>query len=296
MDLRAARKNYFGRPPRALEQVGNVGLHPTGGLKQVDRRPKPDDMSSSPAGGMRPKEPRSFLAEATSLLAHDLNNQLALLLANVEFLDEFFGGQADLDADVRETLSISQAALQHMMALVRNMSDIARMEDPGLHPAPSSTDLTRLVRGVVREHRPLHDRGATKLVLDCPDGLRAEVDPTLVRRVAHNLLSNARRFVERDGTVRVAAALETGPDRQDLVISVGNTGPAIPEERHATLFDKYRINPDGRVARGMGLYFCRLACQAHGGSISLVSHPELATLFVARFACGSRSGVVEPGL
>ena len=252
-----------------------------------------DDMSSSPAGGMRPKEPRSFLSEATSLLAHDLNNQLALLLANVEFLDEFFGGQADLDADVRETLSISQAALQHMMTLVRNMSDIARMEDPGLHPAPTATDLTRMVRNVAREHRPLHDRGALKMTVECPDGLRAEVDPTLVRRVAHNLVANARRFVERDGTVRVTAALVPAREGQDLVLTVANTGPAIPEERHATLFDKYRLNPDGRVARGMGLYFCRLACEAHGGSIALSHDADFPTLFTARFACGARGGVIE---
>jgi len=233
------------------------------------------------------------MAEATSLLAHDLNNQLALLLANVEFLDEFFGGQADLDADVRETLSISQAALQHMMTLVRNMSDIARMEDPGLHPAPAATDLTRMMRAVAREHRPLHDRGALKLVVECPDGLRADVDPTLVRRVAHNLLSNARRFVERDGTVRLTAALVPVPDGQDLLLAVANTGPAIPEERHATLFDKYRINPDGRVARGMGLYFCRLACEAHGGGITLSHDGAFPTVFTARFACGARGGVAE---
>ncbi len=249
-----------------------------------------DDMSSSLAGSMRPKEPRSFLSEATSLLAHDLNNQLALLLANVEFLDEFFGGQADLDADVRETLSISQAALQHMMTLVRNMSDIARMEDPGLRPAPTATDLTRMVRSVAREHRSLHDRGAMKMVVECPDGLRAEVDPTLVRRVAHNLVANGRRFVERDGTVRVTAALQPAQDGQDLVLTVANTGPPIPEERHATLFDKYRLNPDGRVARGMGLYFCRLACEAHGGSIGLSHDADFPTLFTARFACGPRGG------
>jgi K+-sensing histidine kinase KdpD len=109
--------------------------------------------------------------------------------------------------------------------------------------------------------------------------------------VAHNLLSNARRFVERDGTVRLTAALVPVPDGQDLVMAVANSGPAIPEERHATLFDKYRINPDGRVARGMGLYFCRLACEAHGGGITLSHDAAFATVFTARFACGARGGV-----
>jgi two-component system, OmpR family, heavy metal sensor histidine kinase CusS len=250
--------------------------------------------SSQGSGGTRSKDARSFVAEATSLLAHDLNNQLALLLANFEFLSEFFGDRDDVDADVRETVTTSQAALQHMMTLVRNMSDIARMEDPGLYPSPVATDLTKVIRAVVREHRPLHDRGAVEMRVECPEALRAEVDPTLLRRVAHNLVSNARRFVEKNGVVRVTCALEAVPDGQDVVLTVSNSGPAIPPERRATLFDKYRVNPDGRVARGMGLYFCRLASDAHGGSITLSEDAEFPTVFTVRLACGARAGARPP--
>jgi len=253
-------------------------------------RPIPCDMSSSTGpSGPRPKESRSPLAEATSLLAHDLNNQLALLLANLEFLEEIFGGRTDVDPDVRETMSTSQAALQHMMTLVRNMSDIGRMEDPGLHPAPAPTDVARLVRGVIREHRPLHDRGSVELRVESAEALRADADAPLVKRIVHNLLANARRFVERGGKVRVTAALEEVVGGRDLVLTVSNDGPPIPVERHATLFDKYRTNPDGRLARGMGLYFCRMACEAHGGSISLSSEAEFPTVFTARLACGARA-------
>jgi signal transduction histidine kinase len=251
-------------------------------------------MSSSQGSAGRPKDSRSFVAEATSLLAHDLNNQLALLLANVEFLAEFFGDRDDVDADVRETVTTSQAALQHMMTLVRNMSDIARMEDPGLYPAPAATDLTKMVRAVVREHRPLHDRGAVDVRVDCPEALRAEVDATLIRRVAHNLVSNARRFVEKNGVVRVTCTLEAVAGGQDVVLTVANSGPGIAAERRATVFDKYRVNPDGRVARGMGLYFCRMACEAHGGSIALSEEADFPTVFTARFAVGARAGARPP--
>ncbi len=153
-----------------------------------------------------------------------------------------------------------------------------------------------MVRSVAREHRSLHDRGAMKMVVECPDGLRAEVDPTLVRRVAHNLVANARRFVERDGTVRVTAALEPAPDGQDLVLTVANTGPAIPEERHATLFDKYRLNPDGRVARGMGLYFCRLACEAHGGVDHAVARRRLPDRCSRRASPAARAAAYARGV
>jgi signal transduction histidine kinase len=243
----------------------------------------------------RGREPRSLVAEATALLAHDLNNQLALMLANVEFLDESLHDGREVDPEILETVTTTQASLQHMMALVRNITDISRMEDPGLHPTPVATDVAKLVRGVVRDHRPLQDRGAVTVLVECPDLLRAEVDPLLVKRVAHNLLTNARRHLNRDGTVRVVAALEPAGDAGGdvLVLSVANTGPAIPLERRATLFEKYRVNPDGRLARGMGLYFCRLACEAHGGTMSLSEEPEFPTVFTARLACGAKPGTVR---
>jgi two-component system heavy metal sensor histidine kinase CusS len=248
-------------------------------------------MSSSPTPpGGRGKEPRSLVAEATGLLAHDLNNQLALMLANVEFLDETLRERADQDPEILDTLTTTQASVQHMMSLVRNMTDVARMEDPGLHPTRAATDVAKLVRGVVREHRPLHDRGAVTMLVECPDTLRAEVDSLLVKRIAHNLVANARRFVNKEGTVRLVAALEpaSGGAAGMLLVSVANSGPGIPAERHATLFDKYRVNPDGRLARGMGLYFCRMACEAHGGNISLSEEPGFPTVFTARVGCGAR--------
>lgn len=245
--------------------------------------------SSSPGG--RGKEPRSLVAESTALLAHDLNNQLALMLANVEFLDETLHERGEMDPEIIETISTTQAAVQHMMTLVRNMTDIARMEDPGLHPAPAATDIGKLVRGVVREHRPLHDRGAVTIRLECPEVLKAEVDGLLLKRIAHNLVANARRYVDKGGTVRLAAGIEHAPTDgaggQVLVLTVANSGPPVAPERRTTLFDKYRINPDGRLARGMGLYFCRMACEAHGGGLTLSDDAEFPTVFTARLKCGA---------
>ena len=228
-----------------------------------------------------------MVAEATSLLAHDLNNQLALMLANFEFLDESLRERGALDEEVSDTLSISQASLQHMMSLVRNMTDIARMEDPGIQAAPVATDVARAVRGVIREYRPLHDRGEVDIQIDCPDVLRAEVDPLLLKRITHNLVANARRFVDKNGRIRVTVRMtdEGGPF---LDLTVANSGTRIEEERRPTLFEKYRLTADGRVTRGMGLYFCRLACEAHGGSLAVVDDPEFATVLAARLGCGPR--------
>jgi two-component system heavy metal sensor histidine kinase CusS len=242
-----------------------------------------------PGTTTRPKEARSFVAEAAAMLAHDLNNQLALLMANFEYLEEFARDRADLPADLHDTVSTSQACLQHMLTLVRNVSDISRMEDPGIHPAPVATDVARLINSVVREHRPLHDRGVVQWSVECPQILRADTDPMLLRRMAHNLVANARRFVDKNGTVRVTLKMENDGAAQTLVLTVANTGQAISPERHETLFNKYRVTPDGRLERGLGLYFCRLAAQAQGGSIALSQEEPFSTVFTIRLSCGPRA-------
>jgi sensor histidine kinase regulating citrate/malate metabolism len=64
-----------------------------------------------------------------------------------------------------------------------------------------------------------------------------------------------------------------------LRIGVGNTGQPIPPERRSGLFAKYSTGGDGKSQRGMGLYFCRLACEAHGGQIAITDHETYQTYF-----------------
>jgi signal transduction histidine kinase len=58
-----------------------------------------------------------------------------------------------------------------------------------------------------------------------------------------------------------------------------NTGPSIPPALRERLFEKYRKGDDRKAQSGMGLYFCRLACEAHGGSIRLADNPDFGTCF-----------------
>ena len=69
-----------------------------------------------------------------------------------------------------------------------------------------------------------------------------------------------------------------------MVLEVGNTGPAIPPEIRGLIFEKYgqlrRRTGSPRIDLGLGLYFCRLALEAHGGRIHVEERPELPTTFV----------------
>jgi two-component system CheB/CheR fusion protein len=87
-------------------------------------------------------------------------------------------------------------------------------------------------------------------------------DAALVERVLHNLVGNAVRYCAEGGSITVIAQAHQDAG---VTIDVINDGPLIDPEMRERLFAKYAKGAGGK--RGFGLYFCRLACEAHGGTI-----------------------------
>lgn len=219
---------------------------------------------------------RLFCNEAAALLAHDLNNGLSIVSANLQYVEEQVSTQPGIDPDMLDAVAAGRRALRRMVGLVRNFVDITRLEDAALKPTLIPTDLGELLRVAAGIHEPRSGGppgGGVRV--SCPPGMRASIDPMLVERVIHNLLNNATRYVNPGGTI----AIEARRDGDWLRIGVGNTGQAIPPDRRHGLFDKYRTGGDGKAQRGMGLYFCKLACEAHGGSIRIADHDTYHTYF-----------------
>jgi signal transduction histidine kinase len=81
--------------------------------------------------------------------------------------------------------------------------------------------------------------------------------------VLHNLVGNAARYCNQGGSIVVAAQRWNGDD--SVEIAVTNSGPLIADNIRSQLFVKYVRGTGGK--RGMGLYFCRLVAEAHGGRV-----------------------------
>jgi signal transduction histidine kinase len=105
-------------------------------------------------------------------------------------------------------------------------------------------------------------------------------DRELLRRVIQNLVGNAIKFTPRGGTVTVAAAWEGSglPDRpacDRMRVEVRDTGPGIPPEYRDKIFEKFgqvETRQEGhKLSTGLGLTFCKLAVEAHGGAIGVDS-------------------------
>jgi len=213
------------------------------------------------------------------LVVHDLRNPLSALQGNIELLGEELVDPPDL---VREILGDCHTLAAKALSMVASILDVEELEEGLLNAAPVPTRVHPLISGVTRHHSATLK--ARELALDVrvdPD-LSARLDPELVGRVVENLLDNAVRYASRKGKVVVAASLRDGL----LDIRVGNDGPPVPAEERDKIFGRYyRIEArrsGARANRGLGLYFCKLVAEAHGGTISVEELPETPTCFVVR--------------
>jgi signal transduction histidine kinase len=212
----------------------------------------------------------AYGAEASALLAHDLNNGLAVALSNLKYLVDVFGEPSDgivptVGPDEIDAIASTLRSLRKMSGLVANFVDIGRFEDAAVKPLREVTSLEALARSVIDVHAQSIPKGVVCDINVVPADLRGNFDSALIERVLHNLIGNAVRYCRAPGWIRLAARRWREEDDGSVELTVQNNGPDIPLEIGKTLFDKYVTGRGGK--RGMGLYFCRLACEAHGGSV-----------------------------
>jgi two-component system sensor histidine kinase KdpD len=216
-------------------------------------------------------------------LVHDLRGLIGVALSNVSFVaDAAANGE---DPDARDALSDSAQELKRAAALVNDLLDIERIESGRLRARKSATDATALVREVVQEMRSMAQRRGVGVVLDADGPATVPLDASLIERVVTNLVSNALRYAPRATTV--FAEVERFPSH--VRVSVTNLGPTIPTERRAQLFQPFvRVGPDAQqgTGAGLGLAFCRLAVEAHGGSIQIDEPPGGGATFTFTLPLG----------
>jgi two-component system CheB/CheR fusion protein len=109
-----------------------------------------------------------------------------------------------------------------------------------------------------------------------------QIDRDLFGRVIENMLDNATRYAPRNGRCAISAR-RTG---EGVEIAIGNNGPPVPQAERDKIFGRYfqveRRRASARANRGLGLYFCKLAVEAHGGTIHVEERGDLGAVFVVR--------------
>ena len=233
-----------------------------------------------------------FKDQVAAMIVHDLKSPLSVIVANYEYLLEGFEGSADC----LEALRDSQNAGRRMLRLLENLVDVARLESGTFDVSPSSIVLSTLLQTVADQRRVLA-RSREITIVFTPDGdVTATFDCDLVTRTIENILDNALRHTPRGGSIEIEVR-QVGADAE---IRIGNSGSPIPIESRKSIFERYgHASSDvGRMNRGFGLYFCRLAVEAQGGEIWIEETDRLPTVFAVRLprqpAVGRKSAPSDP--
>lgn len=217
-----------------------------------------------------------FKDEVTAMLVHDLKNPLAVIVSNYDYILEGIEGPPDC----LEALRDSQSAGRRMLRLLANLVDVARLENGSLALETAAVDLSSLLRPIAEQRRALARARNISMTFTLLSESTLVVDPDLLTRTIENILDNAFRHTPTGGRIEIECE-DVGPD---VEIRIGNTGVAIATAARGAIFEKYAQTdaPVGRMNLGLGLYFCRLAVEAHGGRIWVEETAPLPTVFAIR--------------
>jgi two-component system, sensor histidine kinase and response regulator len=212
--------------------------------------------------------------ELTELIVHDLKNPLATTICNLTWALQQPPGHS---AELQGALEDAREGAERLQRMVEELLCLAKLESARLPMQWTAIDLEQLVHEVVRAHsRQAHSKGIS-LTTDVQRGLTLKADGSLLRRVLGNLIENSLRYTPDGGRIALSAARQ-----QDMQIKVCNSGPAIPIDARMTVFSKYArlAVPTPLTHAGLGLYLCKRAMEAHGGSIGIMHAPDWPVCFV----------------
>ncbi len=213
------------------------------------------------------------------MLVHDLKSPISSVMGLLDHSLEMLGNQEQGgDNTVEDLLSLARSESQHLLNLAANILDVRRMKEGQMpyHPETilSLTELAKSALGDVSGGP--RDRHFGFLVR--PEAERVVGDPKLLRRILANLMANAIKHTRRGGYIDFRAWVKD----DSAVLSVRDDGEGIPESDQKRIFNAFeqsRHTIHDRYDTGMGLTFCKLAVEKHGGRIWVESKTGRGSTF-----------------
>ncbi len=217
--------------------------------------------------------------ELFHMVVHDLRSPVASVQTALDFL--LSEGLGPLAPDQREVLTIARENIGRMLRLVNTILELRRWQSGEviLHPKP--VVLAEMVREVLRELSMLIRGKALEVRVDLPAALPPVWgDELAVFRILQNLLDNAIKFTPAGKVIAIRAALEQRDGTPWVKVVVADSGPGVPPELREQIFKPFVTGMVKGRGVGLGLAFCKLAVEAHGGRIWVEDAPEGGVAFV----------------
>ena len=202
------------------------------------------------------------------MIVHDLKSPLTSVLAALEMvLDGDFGPVSPAQ---RRALGDAEAKAEDLLALIEDLLEVARIEEASIQLDVQPIAPAALLTEVLHEWEMRLAQEEASATMDVADDTPVfNADKGLIKRVFSNLIQNALTHSPRNVSISLRARHDGATD--GVLFTVGDNGPGIPAEYHEIIFRKFEQAKSPTAPRvrssGLGLAFCKLAVEAHGGRI-----------------------------
>jgi signal transduction histidine kinase len=226
----------------------------------------------------RLQEVEKLRDDLTHMIIHDLRTPLTSVISGMQTLDIV----GDLNEDQREMMNIAIIGGETLLGMINDLLDVEKLESGSMQLDYVTLSIGELVASAIAQVASLAESQQLTLVQQTAAGLPLlRGDENKLRRTLVNLLGNAIKFTPVGGTITVEARHNT--EEHNLVFDVTDTGEGIPPEAFERIFEKFgqvESRQGGRLmSTGLGLTFCKLAVEAHGGHITVESAPGKGSTF-----------------
>jgi len=219
------------------------------------------------------KELEKVRDDLMKMIVHDLKSPLTSMIGAMEMLID--GDFGPLTESQRKALGDTDKRAQDLLGLIEDLLEVARLEESRLALHLERLAPSKLLDEVAREWEIRVQQERARLVLEVGSDTRAvDADQALLKRVFSNLIQNALTHSARSVTVTLGARTDSG----GTLFTVADDGVGIPPEYHDIIFRKFEQVKTPHIPRvrssGLGLAFCKLVVEAHGGRIWVKSGSE----------------------
>jgi signal transduction histidine kinase/Flp pilus assembly protein TadD len=207
-----------------------------------------------------------FKENLTNMIAHDLKNPLNSII-NITSLE-----------NMKNKEEFIQQAGRQMLNLVTNMLDVYKSEQADLEIKKRTEDLLKTITQALEEVHFLVKHKSLEVKL-CDSNFIVQIDKEIIKRVFVNLFTNAIKFSPQKGVITIKCNVE----KNELRIAIVNQGVGISQKNQEMIFELYKqtqiLNSGSTRSTGLGLTFCKMAVEAHGGKIGVISEAESGVEF-----------------
>ncbi len=211
------------------------------------------------------KESEKMRQDLINMIVHDLRGPVGNLINTIEVLPMLFDFSAD--PRTKKFLELAKHSGQEVRDLIDSMLDVGRLEGGEIYLQRDMADLSEIIQAVRDQVTPRVQAKKMELIFNpLPEIPEIWVDRNMIRRVLINLVDNAIKYTPVQGRVSLTPTC----NGETLSFAVADNGQGISRDAQARIFNKFsRVDHSSNAPAGvgLGLAFCKLAVEAHGGSI-----------------------------